>query len=566
MFNFIEYPKATIYTLIASCCLLACSHSQPTNKAPGVKADRPNILLIVADDLGIMDIGAFGSEIKTPNIDRLAGQGLKLTNFHTSATCSPTRAMLLTGTDSHDAGLGTMAEHMTANQAGQTGYEGHLNKQVVTVASLLQDAGYMTYMAGKWHLGKTHEQLPVNRGFDESFVLLQGGASYFNDMMGLTAKVPGALYRHNDKTVTSLPDDFYASEYYADFIINQLTTQQSKEAPFFAYLSFSAPHWPLQVRDQHIDLYKGRYDEGYDALHAERINSAKELGLLPAAITPAARPAHIKPWSQLSPDEQKIQSKTMEIYAAVVERMDFHLGRVLDHLQDSGELDNTLIVFMSDNGADGSDRSKLPGNDQWLPAAWDLSFNNMGKKGSYVYPGAAWARASTGPYGMYKEFLSEGGILTPAIIAHPSVANKGSHSHTLVSVKDISPTILDYAGISHPGTRYKNRMIKAMSGVSLKTALAQQQFSLNEQQTKAIGWELFGQKAIRKGNWKLLWLSSKPKWLVSPANADQWALYNLANDPGETHDLSAQEPEKLQEMLNLWQQYKQQHHIVLPQY
>jgi len=301
---------------------------------------KPNILLVVADDLGMLDIGAFGSEIRTPSLDQLANNGVKLTNFYTSATCSPTRSMLFSGTDAHTAGIGNMIEH-------------------------------------------------------------QGGASYFNDMMGLNAIVPDAHYRRNGETITELPDDFYASEYYADFIIDQLDSASSEE-PFFAYLSFSAPHWPLQVKDEHVDLYKGRYDEGYEVLQAERVGKAQGIGIVPAGAPLAAAPSHVTPWSELDDQEKRVASRTMEIYSATVERMDYHLGRVMDYLEQKGELDNTLIIFMSDNGADGSDRSKLPGNDKWLPEAWDLSYENMGKKGSYVYPGPAWAWASGGNHRMYK--------------------------------------------------------------------------------------------------------------------------------------------------------------------
>lgn len=525
-------------------------------------SQRPNILLVVADDLGTFDIGAFGGEINTPNIDVLANQGLIFTDFHTAPTCSPTRSMLLTGVDAHAAGLGNMVEHISPNQRGAEGYEGHFSDRVVSVSSLLQDDGYRTYMAGKWHLGMQPETLPVAKGFDESFVLLQGGASYFNDMMGLTAVAPDALYRRNENAVTELPEDFYATEYYADFIIDQLSQSQNKQDPFFAYLAFSAPHWPLQVKDEHVDLYKDRYDAGYEYLLEERLRRAQERGILADDMTIAAWPSHVQPWSDLSPDERETQSKIMEVYAAVVERMDFHLGRVMSYLGDTGQLENTLIIFMSDNGADGSDRSKLPGNDKWLPEAWDLSFENMGKKGSYVYPGAAWARASVGPYSMYKEFLSQGGIKSPLIVSLPSESNPGTIVKEFVSVKDIVPTILEFTGTPQPGNEYEGQSIAPIEGSSLMALIADGE--PREAQEKLMGWELFGQKAIRLGDWKLLWLSSKPGWLVQPRNADQWGLFNLAVDPAETNNLISQEPEKFAELLALWDQYAIDQNIVLP--
>lgn len=525
----------------------------------------PNVLLVVADDLGMFDIGAFGSEIQTPNIDALAKSGVSFDSFYTSATCSPTRAMLLTGNDSHAAGLGNMVEHLADNQRGKPGYEGHLSANVVTMPSLLRDAGYHTYMAGKWHLGKAAANLPNRQGFEQSFVLLQGGASYFNDMMGLTSQVPRAMYRHNDKVVESLPEDFYATEYYANFIMEQLEKDKGDEKPFFAYLAFSAPHWPLHVPDKYLDLYQGQYNQGYDELRKARIKAASQLGVLPDNIEPAKRAQNILPWDELTPEQQKVQAKSMEIYAAVVERMDHHLGRVIDYLRESGKLDNTIVVFMSDNGADGSDRSKLEGNDTWLPQAWDLSYDNMGKKGSYVYPGAGWARASVGPFQHYKEFLSEGGIRSPAIISFPEVAHKNELISDVVSVQDIGPTLLDFTGVAHSGSEYQGRKVKAMTGQSMKSFLQGTSLSLNPQE-RVLHWELFGQKAIRKGDWKLLWLSSKPAWLAPPENSESWRLYNIAKDPGEQHDLVTQEPDKFKDMLKIWQDYAKEQAVVLPEW
>jgi arylsulfatase len=524
---------------------------------------QPNILLVVADDLGMLDIGAFGSEIRTPVIDSIANSGIKMTDFHTSATCSPTRAMLLSGVNSHGAGLGNMMEHMASNQRNKKGYEGYLSNNVVSVASLLKDSGYHTYMAGKWHLGKKQDQLPSSRGFEQTFVLLEGGASYFNDMKGLVSHVPKASYRRNGKTVEKLPDNFYATEYYADFIIDKIEADRNDDKPFLAYMAFSAPHWPLQVRDEHIDLYKNNYDKGYDKLFDERIASAKKLGVYPKDAIPAKRPEHIKNWNDLTPKKQKEQARTMEIYAAVVERMDSQLGRVTDYLKSIGELNNTIIVFISDNGADGSDRSKLPGNDKWLAEAWDLSYENMGKVGSYVYPGAGWARTSVGPSRMYKEFLSEGGIKSPAIISFPGIMNAGSTVKDFISVMDITPTLLDFAGVAHPGKTYNGRSVSPLTGKSLKPFL-QGKATIVHGKNHVTGWELFGQKAIRQGDWKLLWLSSKPKWLVQPSGAEQWGLYNLAVDPGETNNLATQEPEILENMLSLWQTYAEENSVILP--
>jgi len=560
--KFFIRTKMMLSYLIMFIFLLTSCHSI-ADKESTLQVNRPNILLVVADDLGMLDIGAFGSEIRTPTIDSLAYSGVKLTDFHTSATCSPTRAMLLSGVNSHKAGMGNMKEHMAPNQRNQPGYEGHLSQNVVSVASLLKDSGYHTYMAGKWHLGKKKEQLPFNRGFEETFTLLEGGASYFSDMKGLHRKVSKANYRRNGEVVKALPENFYATEYYTNFLIDKIESNRKDNKPFFAYMAFSAPHWPLQVRDEHRNLYKGVYDKGYEKLFDERITTAKKMGIYPENAISAIRPEHIKNWDELSKEEQRKEARTMEIYSAVVERMDYQLGRIIDYLKSKGELDNTIIVFLSDNGSDGEDRSKLPGNDTWLPENFDLSYENMGKVGSYVYLNSGWARTGAGPSKMYKAYLSEGGIKSPAIISYPNMSNRGSTVKDFISVMDITPTLLDFAGVSHPGNTYNGKSIHSLEGSSLKSFLSGDEATPHKE-NHVVGWELFGQKAIRQGNWKLLWLSSKPKWLVQPAGADKWGLYNLAVDPGETNDLSMLEPEKLKQMQSLWKAYADKNSVILP--
>jgi arylsulfatase len=545
------------------CLLATCVISTGSAQTPKIEAkpkqQAVNILFVVADDLGMYDIGAYGSEINTPTIDSIASTGVMFTQFYTSATCSPTRSMLLSGADNHTAGLGNMAEHMAPNQRDRKGYQGFLSPDVISLPEILQQNGYNTYMAGKWHLGKKLSQLPANRGFDESFVLLQGGASYFDDMMGLTSAVPNALYRHNEKEVTELPPNFYSSEFYANFIIENIEKNKNNNKPFFAYLAFTAPHWPLQVKDEHLDLYKGQYNDGYDALQVRRIQSAINKKLLSKEIIAAQRPSHLLPWVALNEKQQKVESRAMEIYSSLVERMDHQFGRVLTYLAQTEQLENTLIVFLSDNGADGSNRALLPGNDTWLPQAWDLSYENMGKVGSYVYPGPGWARASVGPASMYKEFLSEGGINSPAIIHYPKAITIPRITRELTSVMDIMPTVLDFIGIDKNAPETSD----FSSGISLKDFLIDPQKNGLDRE-RILAWGLFGQKAVRKGHWKLSYLSSSPKWLKTPNNADQWALFDLSKDPGETTNLVEEKREKFKELLAIWQIYEQQHQIVQP--
>ena len=523
---------------------------------------RPNVLLVLADDLGFTDIGAFGGEIRTPNLDALAEGGLRLTDFHVGATCSPTRAMLMSGVDNHIAGVGNMVEHMTPNQQGQPGYEGALNNQVVSVASLMKDSGYKTYMAGKWHLGMKREQAPDKRGFEQSFVLLQGGASHFNDMRGLLPRVPLGLYRDNGESVKTLPDDFYSSQFYADKIMEYIENDRGEGKPFLAYLAFTAPHWPLQAPDDDIERYQGKYDEGYDALQVRRIKEAKRKGVLPNS-TQAIVSERAPRWESLTPDQQLRKSREMEIYAAMVDGIDQHLGRVLQYLKNIGEYDNTIVIFLSDNGAEGADRGKLPGVPQWLETEIDNSITNIGRENSYVWYGDGWAEAGGAPYKYYKSFVSEGGIRSPAIISYPKMPHKAKINHSFTSVLDIAPTLLELANTTHPSQEKPSGQLAPLTGKSLMPLLAGQSQAIHEDDY-VMGWELFDHRAIRKGPWKLLYLSSAPGWLEDPKDGDRWALYNLDEDPAESNDLSLERSEVFEEMLAHWKEYVQKNGVVLP--
>jgi len=307
--------------------------------------ERPNILLVMADDLGWTDIGAYGSEIETPNLDMLAQQGMLFTDFHASVSCSPTRSMLLSGNDNHIAGLGTMSEMLVANQIGQPGYECHLNDRVASLAEVLRGAGYHTYMSGKWHLGHEEGELPFDRGFESSFTMLVGGASHWDDMLGILPQDHPAPYAANGKHLDSLPADFCSSRSYVDILIDQIRTNHGDDKPFLAYLAFTAPHDPVHVPEPWLSKYSGRYDEGYDVLKVRRWNAAKDLGRVPVGASMPARQSVVLPWDELSDDERATESRGMEVYAGMVEAMDYHYGRVIDYLGDIGELDITVIVF-----------------------------------------------------------------------------------------------------------------------------------------------------------------------------------------------------------------------------
>src|SRR6516225_4922698 len=325
-------------------------------------AGRPNFLIIVADDLGFSDLGAFGGEITTPRLDALAFAGLRLSAFHSAPTCSPTRSMLLTGTDHHIAGLGTMAESLTDELRGHPGYEGYLNDSVVTVAELLRDADYETLMSGKWHLGLTAHRSPAARGFERSFALLPGAANHYGyepqaDVKPGLLRLTPSLYAE-DRDFVAPPQGFYSSDSFTDRLIGYLEARD-RGRPFFAYLAFSAPHWPLQAPAEIVAHYRGRYAAGPEALRLARLERVKRLGLAPANAEPDPMVGG-RPWEELTEAERSLAARAMEVYAGMVERMDWNVGRVIDHLTRTGDLDNTFILFMSDNGAAGELLEAMP--------------------------------------------------------------------------------------------------------------------------------------------------------------------------------------------------------------
>jgi len=517
-----------------------------------VEPARPNFLIILADDLGYSDLSALGSEIRTPSIDSLAETGVLFTHFHVAPNCSPTRAMLLSGTDTHPAGLGTMAGDPDENQQGRPGYEGFLSDRVVTVSSLLREAGYYTAMAGKWHLGVTSELSPESRGFDEAFAIIPGGASHFSDAAPvLDGSAP--IYRENGEDAT-LPADFFSSRFYTDKIIEYIGNALETEQPFFAYAAYTAPHWPLQVPDADRALYEGAYDDGYEALRERRIANLVERDVVPDVVN-AERASWVPSWESLSEDERRIESRRMEIYAAMVENMDRNIGRLLDFLRQSGVYDDTFIVFLSDNGAEGNNIGTMYDNEEWIPTRFDNSYENMGRVDSYVWTGPGWAQAQSGPFRLFKSFTSEGGVRTPAIFSHPDLVTRTGRVDRFASVKDIAPTLLEMAGVDHPDS-FAGRDVAPMQGTSMAAYLSGDAATLHDADT-VMGWELFGRRAIEKNDWKLIWL-----W--EPYGSERWELFNLAEDPSESRDLSQQEPEKLEEMMAAWDTYVSENGVIVP--
>lgn len=541
--------------LLAQLCVpaIALGALQPAAQAANpatAPAKRPNILLIVADDLGYTDLGSFGAEISTPNLDKLANTGAKMTSFYASPFCSPTRAMLMSGSDNHLVGFGDMAELMLPEQRGKPGYEGYLNDRVVPMAQVLKDAGYRTAMAGKWHLGVPEEVSPATRGFEQSYALVHGGSSHWGDQSGIVAmdpnKPPKAIYRENGKSIELPRDGFYSSEAFASKLIEYLKSGESSGKPFFGYLAFTAPHWPLHAPDADIAKYEGRYKEGYDKLRKERLERMKKLGIIPADTPVYEGHPYWPKWESLSKVEQEAEARRMTVYSAMVDNMDRQIGRVLDYLKTKGELDNTFIFFMSDNGADGNSVYDVGRTREWIHKDMDNSIANTGKLGSFVEYGPGWAQVGSTPFKLYKSFMYEGGIAVPAIAWGPGIRG-GKIKREFAHVTDVAPTIYELAGAKHPGTEYKGKEVLPLRGKSMLPYL-QGKVQQVRGDGDAVGWELGGRKALRKGDWKLV--SANKPW-----GKDGWELYNIAKDRTESHDLADENPQKLGEMIVAWKQY-----------
>ncbi len=516
-------------------------------------APRPNILLVVVDDMGYSDVGAFGGEIRTPNVDALAQSGLRITSFYVAPTCSPTRSMLMSGTDNHLAGLGSMKENLAENQRGQPGYEGHINERVVTIATLLRDAGYHTYMAGKWHLGEEIENDPFHRGFEKAYALLQGGASHFDDEWMMYANYT-PTYRENGERV-HVPSGFFSSEFYTDKLIEYIDGAED-EKPFFAYLAFSAVHDPLHLPDEWLDRYEGRYAAGYEALRSERLKRMKKLGIVPRNTELSHLLPMIPDWDSLSPDQKRREAKRMELHAGMVENFDHHLGRLFDHLKGKDLYDNTLIIFFSDNGASPAEFHNYSGTtEEWVERNSDNRYENMGRRGSRIGIGLAWSAVSNTPLRNFKGVHSEGGIRVPLIIAGPGVARVGEIHPAFTHVMDIAPTLLELAGASH-ATKYKGREVLPMRGKSM-LPLLQGKADFVREDSEPVAWELFGRRALRQGRWKTIWLDS-------PFGGNDWELFDLSADPSERNDLAETNPEKLFELIQLWEEYADSVGVVLP--
>jgi len=549
------------YTL-RHCLILACTlallqgcagDNTSTNGAvlQSTEDTRPNIIYILADDLGFSDLGVFGGEIPTPNLDMLASNGMLLTGFYTGLTCSPTRAMLMSGMDSHLAGLGVMGGPNRDDHRGQEGYLGYLNFRVASLAELLGDAGYNTYMTGKWHLGMDDDNGAHARGFKRSFVSLDGAGHLGPwDWRGPQP----AQYRDEGELVT-VGEDFYTTRFYTERMIDYIDADREDGKPFFAYLAYTAPHWPIQAPKESIARHQGQYDDGYEALYLARFARLKALGLVEEDAAPIPLERFSPRWDELDAGQKAIEARKMEIYAAMISDLDIYVGQVIDHLRDIGEFDNTFIVFSSDNGTESTTTEARANIMQHVGTLYDHSLDNLGAGNSYVMYGRNWASATMAPRNRHKATGFEGGINVPAFAYFPQMIAAGSRSNGLSHVMDLLPTFLALAGTEHPGSSYRGREVLPIQGKSMLPLLTGQTSNIRSN-TDIVGWELHGHRSIRQGDWKLVWDHA------GPADNRRWYLFNLAEDPGEQLDLSASNPEKFQEMLANWSVYERDSGVI----
>lgn len=499
---------------------------------------KPNVVVILADDLALMDLGAYGGEASTPHIDALADRGALFTQYRTTPLCAPSRAMLLTGMDNHLTGVATIPEVLPAEQKGQPGYSMALEPGVLTLADHLRASGYRTLMSGKWHLGDEPDEMPQAHGFDRSFALAASGADNWADKSYIPYYKDAPWFE--DGIETDLPEDFYSSRFLVDTAITYLDETDAAQ-PFFLYLPFQAIHIPVQAPQEFIDRYKGLYDRGWDVLRRERHARAQELGLVPAGTGLADLPPQYRAWTDLSDEDRVLYAARMEVNAAMIEAMDHHIGRLIEHLKQTGQYDNTIFVFTSDNGPEPSrgDNNAILGFYQWLND-YNVGLEDMGGPSAWGFIGPEWAAAAATPGAWYKFYATEGGIRAPLIVAGPGLEPVRIDGSAMVS--DIAPTVLDWIGVAAVEAG-----AKAMTGRSLMpllTGVSEEVYAADD--IRAI--EVSGNTALYKGDYKIT-------RSVPPVGDGQWRLFNLALDPGETSDLSEAEPQVLEDLLSEYSAY-----------
>ena len=502
---------------------------------------KPNIILVLNDDMGYSDLGCYGGEVQTPNLDALAAGGLRYTQFYNTARCCPSRASLLTGLHPHQVDVGHMM-----NDDGIDGYLGDLNPNTVTLAEALKAGGYRTYMSGKWHVtrfvdGPEHNW-PVQRGFDDFYGLLGGAACFYN---------PTTLARNNDR-VEPEGEDYFITDAISDHAVRQIQEHatRTEEAPFFQYVAYTAPHWPLHAHEEDIGKYKGRFDAGWDVLRKERLERLVRMGLIDKSWLLSERDPEVCPWSDR--DHKDWEALRMEVYAAQIDRMDQGIGRILEALRETGQWENTLIVFLADNGGcaeEMDDQAKAhfmrPGSLVVSPETRDgrpVRFGNdpsilPGPDDTYASYGLPWANVSNTPFRLYKHWVHEGGISTPFIVHWPKgIQAENELRHQPAQLPDVMATFLEVAGVTYPA-KYDGKAIKPLEGFSMVPT-----FTGQPHHRQVLTWEHEGNKAVRRGQWKL----------VCKYPGD-WELYNMETDRTELHDLADAHPEVVTELIGLYE-------------
>ena len=518
-------------------------------------AKRPNVVLILADDLGFTDISPFGSEISTPNIAKLAADGFSFTNYHTAANCAPARAMLLTGVDSHRNGVPNIPEAIPAEQMEFDHYQGVLGKNVVTLASLLQANGYHTYMTGKWHLGHTPDLLPFARGFDRTIAMADTGADNWEQRTYLP--IYDQAHWYADGNEHTLPDDFYSSEYFIDKTIEFIASNESDDEPFFAYIPFQAVHMPVQAPKEFSDKYKGVYDAGWTVMREKRHSAAEEAGIVPKGTKSLVTPGTLE-WESLSQEQQKHHARRMEVYAGMVDAMDTHIGRLMDYLRSIDEYENTIFIFTSDNGAEGSPlisptaQSPL---DQWFQQVdYETGIETLGERGSWVAIGPSNATIAASPLAYYKFHANEGGLRVPLIVSGPGITGRGQLTDEFVFVTDLAPTILGLLNIGNHNGSWQGGAVEEIVGNEFSSFLAVENQVIHSVD-EAIGYELGGNSALFKGDHKIV-INKLER------NETEWSLYNIKIDPGEVNDLKAEQPQLYEEMLADYEAWEKENDVL----
>ncbi|MGB0700991.1 MAG: arylsulfatase [Pseudohongiellaceae bacterium] len=517
--------------------------------------ERPNVVLILADDLGFTDIAPFGSEIDTPNIARLAASGLSFTNYHTAANCAPARAMLLTGVDSHRNGVPNIPESIPPEQLAYDHYQGVLSQNVVTLASLLRGSGYHTYMTGKWHLGHTPELLPSARGFERTIAMADTGADNWEQRTYLPIYDEAHWYADGEKH--TLPDDFYSSEYFIDKTIEFISANESDDKPFFAYIPFQAVHMPVQAPREFSDKYAGVYDQGWTVMREQRRLAAEEAGVIPENTEVIVTPGTLD-WNALTEEQREHHARRMEVYAGMVDAMDMHIGRLMTYLESIGEYENTIFIFTSDNGAEGSPLISPTGNsvlDPWFErVGYETGIENLGEKGSWVGIGPSNATIAASPLAYYKFHANEGGLRVPLVMSGPGISQRGQLSDEFVFVTDLAPTILSLAGVNDHGGSWQTREVEPIVGKDFSSYLQGRAGPIHTA-SEPIGYEMGGSGALFKGDYKIVINKFEQ-------NESEWHLFNIKTDPGEANDLAEVEPELLAEMLADYEQWASSNNVL----